>query len=95
MNRFPPSKVRHKRPVFCSSSRTPENIQPRSGHVALRDLVCVYRCVSGQGSFDLEFPTFKARGRARVVELKDLMISTPGQDRHAGFPDELKGSPTM
>jgi ribose transport system substrate-binding protein len=41
----------------------------------------------------LELPAVKARGRARVVELKGLMTSTPGQDRHAGFRDALKGQP--
>ncbi len=41
----------------------------------------------------LGLPAVKARGRARVVELKGLMTSTPGQDRHAGFRDALKGQP--
>jgi len=41
----------------------------------------------------LELPAVKARGRARVVELKGLMTSTPGQDRHSGFRDALKGQP--
>lgn len=40
-----------------------------------------------------ELPAVKARGRARVVELKGLMTSTPGQDRHAGFRDALKDQP--
>lgn len=40
-----------------------------------------------------ELPAVMARGRARVVELKGLMTSTPGQDRHAGFRDALKGQP--
>lgn len=31
-------------------------------------------------------------GRGRVVELKGLMTSTPGQDRHSGFQDGIKGS---
>jgi ribose transport system substrate-binding protein len=40
-----------------------------------------------------ELPRVKAGGRARVVELEGLMTSTPGQDRHAGFRDALKGRP--
>lgn len=31
-------------------------------------------------------------GKGRIVELKGLMTSTPGQDRHSGFRDALKGS---
>lgn len=31
-------------------------------------------------------------GKGRVVELKGLMTSTPGQDRNAGFRDGIKGS---
>ena len=31
-------------------------------------------------------------GRGRVVELKGLMTSTPGQDRHSGFRDGIKDS---
>ncbi len=31
-------------------------------------------------------------GRGKVVELKGLMTSTPGQDRHAGFREGLAGS---
>ncbi len=31
-------------------------------------------------------------GRGRVVELKGLMTSTPGQDRHSGFREGIKGS---
>ena len=31
-------------------------------------------------------------GKGRVVELKGLMTSTPGQDRHSGFIDGIKGS---
>lgn len=38
-------------------------------------------------------PRVKAAGRARVVELEGLMTSTPGQDRHAGFREALKGQP--
>ncbi len=30
--------------------------------------------------------------KGKVVELKGLMTSTPGQDRHSGFMDALKGS---
>lgn len=38
-------------------------------------------------------PRVKAGGKARLVELKGLMTSTPGQDRHAGFREALKGKP--
>jgi len=31
-------------------------------------------------------------GKGKVVELKGLMTSTPGQDRHAGFREAIKGS---
>jgi ribose transport system substrate-binding protein len=31
-------------------------------------------------------------GKGKVVELKGLMTSTPGQDRHAGFRDAIHGS---
>lgn len=31
-------------------------------------------------------------GSGKVVELKGLMTSTPGQDRHSGFRDGIKGS---
>ena len=31
-------------------------------------------------------------GRGRVVELKGLMTSTPGQDRHSGFLEGISGS---
>lgn len=31
-------------------------------------------------------------GRGKVVELKGLMTSTPGQDRHSGFVEGIKGS---
>jgi len=31
-------------------------------------------------------------GRGNVVELKGLMTSTPGQDRHSGFLEGIKGS---
>lgn len=31
-------------------------------------------------------------GKGKVVELKGLMTSTPGQDRHAGFRDGIKGT---
>ena len=31
-------------------------------------------------------------GKGNVVELKGLMTSTPGQDRHSGFIEALKGS---
>ncbi len=40
-----------------------------------------------------ELPRIKAGGRARLVELKGLMTSTPGQDRDAGFREALKGKP--
>ncbi len=38
-------------------------------------------------------PRVRAGGRARVVELKGLMTSTPGQDRSAGFREAIKGQP--
>lgn len=31
-------------------------------------------------------------GKGKIVELKGLMTSTPGQDRHAGFREGIKGS---
>ncbi len=31
-------------------------------------------------------------GKGRIVELKGLMTSTPGQDRHSGFLEGIKGS---
>jgi len=31
-------------------------------------------------------------GKGKIVELKGLMTSTPGQDRHSGFIDGIKGS---
>lgn len=31
-------------------------------------------------------------GKGRIVELKGLMTSTPGQDRHAGFREAIAGS---
>ncbi len=34
----------------------------------------------------------KLGGKGRVVELKGLMTSTPGQDRHSGFREGIKGS---
>lgn len=40
-----------------------------------------------------ELPAVKAGGRARVVELMGLMTSTPGQERHAGFIEGIKGAP--
>jgi len=40
-----------------------------------------------------ELPAVKAGGKARIVELKGLMTSTPGQDRDAGFREALKGQP--
>jgi ribose transport system substrate-binding protein len=38
-------------------------------------------------------PAVKAGGRARVVELMGLMTSTPGQERHVGFVEGIKGAP--
>lgn len=40
-----------------------------------------------------ESPRVKAGGKARVVELKGLMTSTPGQDRSGGFREALQGQP--
>lgn len=34
----------------------------------------------------------RLRGKGRVIELKGLMTSTPGQDRHSGFREGIKGS---
>jgi ribose transport system substrate-binding protein len=34
----------------------------------------------------------KLGGKGKVVELKGLMTSTPGQDRHKGFREGIKGS---
>jgi len=34
----------------------------------------------------------KLRGKGRIVELKGLMTSTPGQDRHSGFLEGIRGS---
>ncbi|MBU1338281.1 MAG: substrate-binding domain-containing protein [Acidobacteria bacterium] len=34
----------------------------------------------------------KLGGQGRIVELKGLMTSTPGQDRHSGFREGIKGS---
>ena len=34
----------------------------------------------------------KLAGKGKVVELKGLMTSTPGQDRHSGFRDGIKGT---
>jgi ribose transport system substrate-binding protein len=38
-------------------------------------------------------PRVKAGGKARVVELKGLMTSTPGQERSAGFREAIQGQP--
>lgn len=40
-----------------------------------------------------QLPRVKAGGRARVVELKGLMTSTPAQDRDSGFREGIKGAP--
>ena len=34
----------------------------------------------------------RLEGNGRIVELKGLMTSTPGQDRHSGFREGIKGS---
>lgn len=34
----------------------------------------------------------KLQGKGKVVELKGLMTSTPGQDRHTGFRESIEGS---
>lgn len=36
--------------------------------------------------------TGRLSGKGKVVELKGLMTSTPGQDRHTGFREGIKGS---
>ncbi len=40
-----------------------------------------------------ELPRVKQGGKARIVELKGLMTSTPAQDRHTGFRAGIKGAP--
>jgi ribose transport system substrate-binding protein len=40
-----------------------------------------------------QLASVKAGGRARVVELKGLMTSTPAQDRGAGFHEAIRGQP--
>lgn len=40
-----------------------------------------------------ETPRVKGGGKARVVELKGLMTSTPGQERSSGFREAIKGQP--
>ncbi len=34
----------------------------------------------------------RLNGKGKIVELKGLMTSTPGQDRHSGFREGIKGS---
>jgi len=34
----------------------------------------------------------RLNGKAKIIELKGLMTSTPGQDRHSGFREGLSGS---
>lgn len=34
----------------------------------------------------------RKRGKGNIVELKGLMTSTPGQDRHSGFREGMRGS---
>jgi ribose transport system substrate-binding protein len=41
----------------------------------------------------LQLPVVKQTGRAKIVELKGLMTSTPAQDRFAGFHEALQGQP--
>jgi len=36
----------------------------------------------------------RLEGKGKIVELKGLMTSTPGQDRHTGFREGIKGSDT-
>ncbi len=40
-----------------------------------------------------QLPVVRAGGRARVVELKGLMTSTPAQDRDSGFREGIRGAP--
>jgi len=40
-----------------------------------------------------ELPSVKNGGTAKLVELQGLMTSTPGQDRHSGFIQGIKGAP--
>ena len=39
-----------------------------------------------------EWIVHRLGGKGNVVELKGLMTSTPGQDRHSGFMEAIKGS---
>jgi ribose transport system substrate-binding protein len=41
----------------------------------------------------LQLPLVQQTGRAKIVELKGLMTSTPAQDRFAGFHEALQGQP--
>ncbi|HEY1765870.1 MAG TPA: substrate-binding domain-containing protein [Opitutaceae bacterium] len=41
----------------------------------------------------LELPIVKQTGRAKIVEIKGLMTSTPAQDRYSGFHEAIQGQP--
>jgi ribose transport system substrate-binding protein len=56
-----------------------------------------YKCFIGAdnkkiGSAAGQWIVEKLGGNGQIVELKGLMTSTPGQDRHSGFREGIKGS---
>ena len=56
-----------------------------------------YRCFIGADNREIgraagQWIRTRLNGKGRVVELKGLMTSTPGQDRHLGFREAIDGS---
>jgi ribose transport system substrate-binding protein len=56
-----------------------------------------YRCFIGADNREIgraagQWIRTRLNGKGRVVELKGLMTSTPGQDRHMGFREAIDGS---
>lgn len=56
-----------------------------------------YRCFIGADNREIgraagQWIRTRLNGKGRVVELKGLMTSTPGQDRHLGFREAIGGS---
>lgn len=56
-----------------------------------------YTCFIGAPNVELgraagKWAVKKLGGKGKVVELKGLMTSIPGQDRHSGFHDAIKGT---
>lgn len=56
-----------------------------------------YRCFIGADNREIgraagQWIRTRLNGKGRVVELKGLMTSTPGQDRHLGFREAIEGS---